>query len=106
VPFTPEVLAQARALHQNPIEVFEFVRNQVETEFYHGAMKGARETLRQKRGNDLDQASLLVALMRASGAPARYVRGVVALPEEQARSWAAMASTRKVAELLARSNAS
>ncbi|NJC86977.1 MAG: alpha/beta hydrolase [Desulfuromonas sp.] len=39
-------------------------------------MKGAEETLRQKSGNDADQAALLIALLRASGYPARYVRGV------------------------------
>ncbi|MGA7296508.1 MAG: DUF6531 domain-containing protein, partial [Rhodanobacteraceae bacterium] len=31
-------------------------------------------------GNDVDQANLLVALLRASGAPARYVQGVLDVP--------------------------
>ncbi|MBI3607513.1 MAG: hypothetical protein HY207_06080 [Nitrospirae bacterium] len=102
VPLTAEILAQVRALHQNPIEIFELVQNQVEMEFYHGAMKGALETLREKRGNDVDQASLLIALMRASGIPARYVRGVIALSGPQALSWTALSSTRRAAELLTR----
>jgi RHS repeat-associated protein len=102
VAFTAEILALTRTLHQNPIELFEFVRNQIQTEFYYGAMKGARETLRQKKGNDLDQASLLIALMRASGVPARYVRGTAALGDEQARLWTTMTSAPAVAELLTR----
>lgn len=40
-------------------------------------MKGAEETLRQKSGNDCDQATLLIALLRASGFPSRYVRGTI-----------------------------
>ncbi|WP_432823271.1 transglutaminase domain-containing protein [Trichloromonas sp.] len=61
----------------DPVAIYEWVKNNVETEWYFGAMKGAEETLRQKSGNDADQAALLVALFRASGYPARYVRGVV-----------------------------
>ena len=45
-------------------------------QWYAGAQKGAETTLRTLAGNDVDQASLLIALLRASGAPARYVRGV------------------------------
>ncbi len=40
-------------------------------------MKGAEETLRQKSGNDCDQATLFAALLRASGFPTRYVRGTI-----------------------------
>ncbi|KIE42924.1 hypothetical protein SE37_09915 [Geobacter soli] len=40
-------------------------------------MKGAEETLRQKSGNDADQAALLAALLRSSGFPTRYVRGTI-----------------------------
>ena len=46
-------------------------------------MKGALGTLRQKSANAVDQASLLIALLRASSAPARYVHGVIRLPLEQ-----------------------
>ncbi|WP_054692759.1 transglutaminase-like domain-containing protein [Geotalea toluenoxydans] len=57
--------------------IYEWVKNNVETEWYWGAMKGAEETLRQKSGNDADQSALLVALLRASGFPARYVKGTM-----------------------------
>jgi len=42
-----------------------------------GIAEGSRETLRQRSGNDCDQASLLIALLRASGFPSRYVRGTI-----------------------------
>lgn len=61
----------------DPVDLYEWVKNNISTEWYAGCMKGAEETLRQRSGNDADQAALLIALLRASGYPARYVRGVV-----------------------------
>ncbi|MDP2156534.1 MAG: transglutaminase domain-containing protein, partial [Nitrospirota bacterium] len=57
--------------------MYEYVKNNIETEWYWGCMKGAEETLRQKSGNDCDQATLLASLLRASGFPTRYVRGTM-----------------------------
>ena len=52
-------------LNWNPVSIYEYVKNNIETEWYWGCMKGAEETLRQKSGNDCDQATLLAALLRA-----------------------------------------
>jgi RHS repeat-associated protein len=82
-PFHPEILAQAALLEHDYVRIYEFVRNDIATEWYAGAMKGALGTLRQKRGNTTDQASLLIALLRASSAPARYVHGVLRFPMPQ-----------------------
>ena len=76
-PLSAEIVAKAQSLNWNPVLIYEFVKNNIETEWYWGCMKGAEETLRQKSGNDCDQAALLVALMRASGYPTRYVRGTI-----------------------------
>lgn len=81
-PLSEEILRKARALDYDYVRIYEFVRNEVRTEWYAGGMKGAVGTLRQKSGNDVDQASLLIALFRASGMPARYIHGVVELPIE------------------------
>ena len=43
-------------------------------------MKGPLQTLLESSGNDADTAGLLIALLRAKGIPARYVRGTVDLP--------------------------
>ena len=72
-----EIAELARSLNWSPVEIYEYVKNNIETEWYWGSMKGAEETLRQKSGNDADQAALLVALLRASGFPSRYVRGTI-----------------------------
>ncbi len=76
-PISLAIAELAESLHWNPVEMYEWVKNNVETEWYWGAMKGAEETLRQMSGNDADQATLLVALFRSAGFPARYVRGVI-----------------------------
>jgi RHS repeat-associated protein len=79
-PLSPEILDKAASLGNDYARIADFVRSQVRTQWYAGAQKGAIGTLRTLAGNDVDQASLLVALLRASRAPARYVEGVVEVP--------------------------
>lgn len=74
---TEEIASLAESLNWNPVSIYEYVKNNIETEWYWGCMKGAGETLTQKSGNDCDQAALLTALLRASGFPTRYVRGTI-----------------------------
>jgi len=76
-PLSKEIVELAQSLQWNPVLIYEWVKNNVETEWYWGSMKGAEETLRQKSGNDADQASLLVALLRAANFPSRYVKGTI-----------------------------
>ncbi len=71
----PYVVAQAAALGNNPSQIFAFVRDQIGVEIYAGSVRGARGALWTRAANSLDRASLLVALLRASGFQARYVRG-------------------------------
>ncbi len=79
-PFAPEVQAQADALENDPARMYTWVRNHVDFELYHGSAKGAVGALFERRANDFDQASLLIAMLRASGFPARYVYGTVEIP--------------------------
>jgi len=79
-PLASEILLQAEALEYDPVRIYEFVHGEIETEWYAGAMKGALGTLRQGSGNDVDQAALLIALLRASSIPAHFVVGVLDLP--------------------------
>ena len=76
-PLSPLILAKAASLGNDYSRIVDFVRSQVRTQWYAGAQQGAEGTLRTLAGNDVDQASLLIALLRASRAPARYVRGVL-----------------------------
>jgi len=76
-PISKEIADLAQSLQWNPVLIYEWVKNNVETEWYWGSMKGAEETLRQKSGNDADQAALLVALLRSAGFPSRYIKGTI-----------------------------
>ena len=69
------IIQKAADLNHDPDQIFAFVRDQIGYESYQGSLRGARGTLWSKAGNSLDKASLLVALLRASGIPARYATG-------------------------------
>lgn len=101
-PLAPEILNQAKRLDYDYVRIYEFVRNEIRTEWYAGGMKGAVGTLRQKSGNDVDQASLLIALFRASGLPSRYVHGVIELPIEDAISTLGVSDASQAASALTR----
>jgi transglutaminase-like putative cysteine protease len=87
VQFTPEIKAKAAELNNNPVKIYNWVRNNINYEPYYGSFKGAQQTLLEGAGNDFDQASLLIALLRVSNIPARYVYGTVEIPIEKAKKW-------------------
>lgn len=87
VQFTDDITILTAQLEHNPVMMYEWVKNNIVYEPYYGSRKGANETLWEKGGNDFDQASLLIALYRKSGIPARYVYGVVEIPIDKAMNW-------------------
>ncbi len=76
----PEIEELARNLQYDPRLIFQFVHNKIDYVPYFGFMKGARQTLLERAGNDADIAALLAALLRASGFDAEYVYGVQQIP--------------------------
>ncbi|MBW2704311.1 MAG: hypothetical protein JRF33_26120, partial [Deltaproteobacteria bacterium] len=102
-PLSQAIVNKARELNWNPVNIFDYVYNYVDTEWYHGCMKGAEQTLLQGSGNDSDQAALLVALLRASGYPARFVVGVGRLLDlDRAPLVFGVENTQQVLQLLQR----
>jgi len=77
---SPDIEELARNLQHNPKLIYEFVHNKIDYVPYYGFMKGASRTLVDRAGNDADIASLLVALLRASGYSAGYKYGYQILP--------------------------
>lgn len=75
VQLTDEIKSLAKKLDYSPLNILNYVSNNIDYELYQGSVKGAAGALSSLGGNDTDQASLVVALLRASGYPARYVRG-------------------------------
>ncbi|MGJ8662564.1 MAG: DUF6531 domain-containing protein, partial [Marinicella sp.] len=83
VALTPEIYELAESLEHDYIRIYNFVRQQVTEQYYSGSMKGSQGTLLSYAGNDVDQAALLMALLRASNIPARFVHGVIQQPVDE-----------------------
>jgi hypothetical protein len=97
---TQEVIDKAAELGGNAQAFYEFVRNECEFQPYLGSRKGSIETLRQRAGNDYDLASLLIALLRAAGIPARYAVGMVEMTPDRTRSWLGVDDSRVAGSIL------
>lgn len=87
VTLSPAIKAKAAALNYNPVEIYNWVRNNVVWQPTWGAVQDADLTLSAQRGNAFDISSLLISLLRASGIPARYVQGTINVPEAKFRNW-------------------
>ncbi len=84
-----------------PVNIYEYVRNNMEFEPYYGSRKGAQGTLSHKGGNDYDQASLLISMLRYKKIPARYVRGQAEIEIDRAMAWTGADTPEAAAQILA-----
>lgn len=87
VKITQAIKDQAAALNHDAVKIYHWVRNNVVWIPSWGAMQDADITLGSLRGNSADIASLLVALLRASQIPARYVHGTIDVPSDKFMNW-------------------
>ncbi|MEW6602826.1 MAG: transglutaminase domain-containing protein, partial [Nitrospirota bacterium] len=88
VQFTPEITAKAQELQNDPVKIYNWVRNNIEFVPTYGSIQGANMCLQTKLCNAFDTASLLIALLRASNIPAKYVYGTIEIPIEKVMNWA------------------
>lgn len=79
VVISQEIRDLAAKLNYSPVKLYQYVYNNIRFEPYFGSMKGSLGTLYSNAGSATDQASLLIALLRASNIPARYVLGDIQL---------------------------
>ncbi|WP_179137068.1 transglutaminase-like domain-containing protein [Candidatus Entotheonella palauensis] len=87
VQITDAIRTLAAQLNHSPVEIYNWVRNHIEFMPTYGSIQGAQMTLDNRKGNALDTASLLIALLRASEIPARYALGTVEIPIAQVMNW-------------------
>ena len=80
--YDTEMLAQAGQLGHDPDDLFAYVQS-LGYELYDGSLRGTRGTLWSAAGNSADQSSLLIAMLRASGIPARYRHGALNTTDAQ-----------------------
>ncbi len=92
-PQTDAIKALAQSLGNNPHKIYQWVHDNVYYYPSQGSVQGAQDTLDKKSGNAFDQASLLIALLRSAGIPARYVYGSVELPADKVMNWVGGAKT-------------
>lgn len=87
VTLSDEIRTKALELNDDPVEIYNWVRNNIEFIPSYGSIQGAHYTLQSGRGNAFDTASLLIALLRSANIPARYAYGTVQMPAEQVMNW-------------------
>ncbi len=75
----PTIIALAKSItkgstsqYTSAVEIFNWVRNNINYAFYYNSQKGALGALESRSANCCDTANLMVALERAAGIPARY----------------------------------
>ena len=61
--------------HDKAVALYNFVRDDIDYEYYYNTQKGAQGTLDSGAGNCCDQAQLLVAMFRSQGLNCRFVHG-------------------------------
>ncbi|MEZ5581651.1 MAG: transglutaminase domain-containing protein [Candidatus Competibacteraceae bacterium] len=88
VKFTPEITQLAADLNNNPVQIYNWVRNNIEFVPTWGSIQGAQLCLEVRICNAFDTSSLLIALLRVSGIPARYQMGTIEVPIDQFMNWA------------------
>lgn len=103
-----EIVELARALNNNVDEIYDFVRNYVDTSFTFGLQKGALGAIIDKSGTSFDQAQLMVALVRqaainnpSTGYSATYQGGTITLTGAQFAAWTQITNAQAACNLLA-----
>jgi RHS repeat-associated protein len=101
VVITQEMRDLVASLNNSPARIFEWVKKNIEVEFYYGSLKGSRGAFVEQAGNDIDTVSLLLALYRAANIPCRYVTGAIELPIEKAKNLTGVDDPQKVGDFVA-----
>ena len=87
VQFTEEIRALATELGNQPVAIYNWVRNNIDFVPTYGSIQGSNHCLMTKQCNAFDTASLLIAMLRVSGIHARYVYGTIEIPIEKVMNW-------------------
>ena len=86
IQFTQGIRDLATSLGGNPVAIFNWVRQNIMFVPTFGSIQGSEACRLSRECNAHDAASLLIALLRVSGVPARYVVGTVEISPDLFRS--------------------
>ena len=81
--------------------VYQYVQNNIDTEFRFGLGKGGYGALVDQSGSAFDQAQLMVMLLRQAGIAATYQVGVLTLTGAQFQQWSGISSAPYACQMLA-----
>jgi len=81
------LLKQKAAELGTPAEIYAYLRNNADYVPYHGARSNSINTFLGLRGNDVDQSSALIAMLRSQGIRARYVKGDIRITKAELANW-------------------
>lgn len=84
---TPDTLSYYAQALNKPVLMYEFLRNNAEYTLYDGSRSGSTNTFMGLRGNDVDLASALIAMLRQQGYHSRYVVGTIKVGSSQVMNW-------------------
>lgn len=89
VQWTQDIIDLAADLGNSPLAIYRYVKNHIDYQPYYGSLKGAAQTLKQRGGNDLDTASLLIALLRSPNVqvPCRYAGSYIKVTVPDVLTW-------------------
>lgn len=76
-----------RALKNDPDLIYEYVYNNIDYEPMWGELKGSVGTILDGRGDDFDQAILMVTLLRQAGFTTSYMLGKIRLGPTDLANW-------------------
>jgi Transglutaminase-like superfamily len=82
------------------LNIYEYLRNNADYSPYHGLRSGAINAFMGMRGNDVDLASAMIAMLRYRGVPARYATGTVRITAAQLQNWLNVENTNLAVSIL------
>lgn len=86
---------------KNPIEIYNFIKNEIDYEPYVGLRKGIGGVISEMAGNDTDQAALLTYLLRKNGYATKYVKGNVFISIDKVKGLFGVDNDEAAANILA-----
>lgn len=104
IEFSQSIKDLADSLGKDPLQILNYVKNNIDYIPYYGVKKGSDSTLIERAGNDSDQAALLIALLRYSGYPTKYKQGQIKLSLNQVMNLLGVDDPLVAAQLLSKTH--
>jgi PKD repeat protein len=100
-PITPDIQKLALKLGHSPLAIYNWAYDNLVFVPTYGVISGVDKTLDTKQGNAFEIASVMVALLRASGVEAKYGIGTVNIGIERVKKWLGADSANAAINMLA-----